>query len=200
MKSMTLVFATLPLLLLVSACSILPSRSQLPAVYDLGMASRTGSAGLPLPTVQLGTVTESDWLSSTAMYYRLLYDDPQRLRSYVDSRWSGTPAELMEGRLELALAKIPDTLPSGGHYTLDVHMLTFEQDFSSPQAASVHLEVWVILRRSADQRRVAQRLFSYQKSGTPDARGAAEGFSALSNVFTSSLLKWIGSSVSVPEK
>lgn len=39
------------------------------------------------------------WFDSLGIEYRLLYDEPKRLRDYTRSRWAGPPAQLVQQRL-----------------------------------------------------------------------------------------------------
>lgn len=197
MKSFISMLRTLPLIMLLSACSIL-SQAPLRAVYDLGPPPAISSGSPPTVFVKVGSVTEPESLSTTDIHYRLLYDDPQQLRSYADSQWAGSAGELIQGRVESALPDVWMTSPSHSiQYILDLQVQTFEQVFSSPTSAYDDLQVRVVLRATPDNRVIAEHLFSFRQPCALNARGVADGLSALTDQFTASLLKWIPSSTTI---
>jgi cholesterol transport system auxiliary component len=95
----------------------------------------------PAPTARLSasltvaTVSAPAWLSSKALSYRLAYASPAPPRTYVRSRWTAPPADLLTARLRqlLVAANAGFTLargPGTGDYRLQVALEQLEQVWS----------------------------------------------------------------------
>lgn len=99
----------IPLLLLLlaglsglAACAGAP-RPPERSLYDLGADPVAGRAVPPL-RVELAMPA---WLDNGEIAYRLLYDEPSRLRAYAASRWAGRPGQLIAARLKERFAAGP---------------------------------------------------------------------------------------------
>jgi cholesterol transport system auxiliary component len=73
------------------------------AVYDLAIPAEP--ATVPVEAPLRVTLTLSSWFDSGEIAYRLLYDDPWRLRAYAASRWAGRPSQLIAARLKERLSQ-----------------------------------------------------------------------------------------------
>jgi cholesterol transport system auxiliary component len=80
---------------LFAACAGAP-RAPERSLYDLGSEPVAGRAVPPL-RIEL---TLPVWLDNGEIAYRLLYDEPSRLRAYAGSRWAGRPGQLIAARLK----------------------------------------------------------------------------------------------------
>lgn len=124
-KTITASLAALTLGLFLSACA--SGRAQAPvAVFDLGPAAprlpnagRWANVGLELRA--------APWIDSTAIAYRLAYDDPNRLLAYTQSRWAGPVAQLLGQRLRQQLG-----LASSGPCLLRLEIDELAQVFDAP--------------------------------------------------------------------
>lgn len=173
-----------------------------PAADAAGAHAPGGPAGL---TVQVGA---PPWLDSTALLYRLAYDDEAQLRAYAQAQWVAPPAGLLEQELRSAalVAATPAcaTAPvrdpqgaagpgtaSGPAASLHVELLEFSQDFSTPQASQVILRARVRLLAARTNAVLGQREFELRSAASqPDAIGAAHGLSGLAKSFSRSALDW----------
>lgn len=106
------------------------------AFYDLGL---TDSVSLPATAVPAQVeVLAPSWLDVAQMQYRLQWDQPQRRRTYSESRWVAQPAELLARALERGLRGEGE-----GKNTcrLRVELDEFVQDFQSGSASTVVIVV-----------------------------------------------------------
>lgn len=187
------VAGTRPLILLIaigiSGCSLMPSQAVLQRVHDFG----------PLPTaapdppahIRVESVAAPTWLSTDAIHYRLVYDDPTQLRSYADHRWAAPPAEMLGARLQRLLPQ--SAVTDKDHtavYVLDVTILEFEQDFPAANSADVRVELQASLRSAVDGHVVAQRSFGDSHSVPPDVHGAIAGMADLATKSADSIAVW----------
>ncbi|TAN50088.1 MAG: hypothetical protein EPN21_09755 [Methylococcaceae bacterium] len=167
--------ATLFLCVLLSACSVLPSRPAPPAVHDFGPAAAANAAAV--------NVDAPSWLRDERLRYRLLYNDPTQVRFYARDHWLAPPPALLGQRLNVAV--------DGDRYRLKVTLTDFEQMFDAPDQARVVLNLRVHAETVAGKP-VAERLFQYtQPCSSADARGAVEAYAALVRLATDSLRTWL---------
>ena len=179
---MKTILCVLAAVVLLGGCSILPTSPPLPASHDFGPAATTPAmAGAPVEA----TVSAPSWLDGTAIYYRLLYSSPTRLREYADNRWLAPPAELLQARLQAAFAG-----GRAGGYRLRVTLLDFEQEFASAQSAQVSVRAVVELQDLASGATVAQHLFTVSVPTSPDVQGAVQGASRAADELLAQLAQW----------
>ncbi len=174
---------------LTAACSLWPAQPPRAQVHDFGpLPAVDHNAGSSL---QVDAVIAPTWLSSDAIHYRLLYNDPTALRQYADHRWAAPPADLLAARLGYLLP--PQSVADGGiHnvYMLSANLLEFEQDFSSARGASVRLILEISLRRVGDGQIIAQHRFVMTQPATPDVQGAINALAHLADAAAASAVAW----------
>lgn len=93
--------AVVALGLVLAGCTALPHPAPSAVRYDLGPAPGLDAAIQNLPPLAIAPVQvpfSAD--SSTAVHYRLAYDDAQVLHAYSQARWSSPPASLVQQRLK----------------------------------------------------------------------------------------------------
>ncbi|SFD69956.1 ABC-type transport auxiliary lipoprotein family protein [Paracidovorax konjaci] len=180
---------------LLAGCSALPAPPVRADVYDFGpglLATAPADRRAPLPPIALPEVAVTGPVEgSTAVLYRLAYDDPRRLRPYGQARWSQPPAQLVQQALrdQLGLRRpvlMGDEgamqLVEGGKppAVLRVEIEEFSQVFQSTTASTGVLRLRASLADStqAGEKLVAQRVFIVQKPApTADARGGTHAMS-----------------------
>ncbi|MDE2149234.1 MAG: membrane integrity-associated transporter subunit PqiC [Gammaproteobacteria bacterium] len=174
-------FASIALLAL-SACSLAPPHAQSPQYHDFGppVAARAQTGA----SVGLREVTAPAWLDSGAIHYRLLADDPTRLRAYARQRWIAPPAELLAQNLR-------EQLPAEGRprYWLQLRLARFEQDFDGTAQSHAVIEVQALLL-DADGAVRASRNFRFSAESPPNVDGAIAGLSALANQASQAIAAW----------
>lgn len=89
------------LVLTLTGCTAVGLQSPQVAFYDLGLVEAAAVAAAVAP-VRVEVVAPS-WLNGTAMQYRLAWRQPDRRRSYVESRWVAQPADMLSQSLGRAL-------------------------------------------------------------------------------------------------
>lgn len=188
--------AWLAVITLLSACAV-PGQAPAPLLYDFGpvmaVTDPAGSQARPLLAVR---VQASTALDSTAMLYRLAYDDARQLRAYSQARWAMAPAEMVQQRLrdglgrQFALLQPGDSAPR----VLLVELEEFSHLFESPQRSSGLLRVHAsLLQRSPTGMRVlAQRDLLLQQAATSaDAAGGVRALTAATDAAVQELLQWL---------
>ncbi len=167
-------------------------------MYDFGpgtLAQAPGERGAPLPPIALPEVAVAGPVEgSTAVLYRLAYDDPRHLRPYGQARWSQPPAQLVQQALrdQLGLRRAVLMGEEGAAQLVDtgkppavlrVEIEEFSQVFQAPKASTGVLRLRASLADStqAGEKLVAQRVFVIQRPApTPDARGGTHAMAGSS--------------------
>jgi cholesterol transport system auxiliary component len=167
--------------------------------YDFGPMPPRNAAGLQ-QSLLVYDVNAPGWLDSPLIYYRLAYQDATRPQAYADSRWVGSPAELIAGRVRGRLAttgKAGVVHPADGtraNYALRLELDEFTQVFDAPgQSKGVVRLRASVLGRSA---LIAQKSFSAERrAATPDAEGGVRALIAASDEIVDQLVSWTVASV-----
>jgi cholesterol transport system auxiliary component len=197
---------------LLAGCGALPDKPIHAALYDFGPrpiaapAAPIASATPSQPPIAFAEIEAHARLESTQMLYRLGYDDVNELRSYSQSRWSRSPAQLLRERLREALAatryvlgpaestniariegRVPDTL----RLTLD----EFSQVFDSPASSAGLIRVNATLIRTTPggDRVLGQRSFTARRPApSADAPGGVKALADASDSLVAELVAWLG--------
>ncbi len=169
---------------LLGGCAFAPPRVPV-ARYTLApVAVQTVAA---LPPLQV-TVQAVPWLDSTAQHYRLLDDDPLRIRRYAQSQWADKPTALLLARLHETAGLHRET--RGQPLRLTLRLTDFTQTFTGEQLSlgRVAFQAEVAL---ADGR-VRRRQFEAQAAApSADAVGGAAALSQASDTALAALLAWL---------
>lgn len=185
---------------LLTACSIGPRPAPPITTYDFGLvrddAERTerfnADASIALPEI-----IAPDWLDTPALHYRLAYLNPNARRTYADSRWAASPADLLTQRLRQRLAAagaMPMTNQdsSNADFTLRVQLEEFAQIFDSANSSRALVRLQATLVKRGERGEIAQRTFVIDKPAkTQDAEGAALALTAASDAAIAQLLDWM---------
>lgn len=177
-------------------CGISPISSS-PEVtqYDFGPAPARNSVHSLRQSLLVYDVSAPAWLDSPFIYYRLAYQDAARPQAYADSRWVGSPAELISSRVRGRLAssgKGGIVHPADGtraSYALRVELDEFAQVFDAPgqSRAVVRLRASVLGKNAL----VAQKSFSVERpASTPDAEGGVRALIGASDEAVDQLVAW----------
>ena len=159
-----------------------------PEVYDFGPPVQRLSADGRWTTVALEIKTPS-WLDSPAIEYRLLYENPLKLRHYAASRWAGAPGQLLAQRLREQLGLVGATGQSACWLRLELH--EFAQVFDTPELSRGLLQGRAILL-DARRRIVAERfVVSEQSALSADARGGVSALASASTELGRQIAAWL---------
>lgn len=190
----------------------LADKPQRAAVYDFGPGDAAGApAANPtaaLAPLALAEVESNPALDSTALVYRLAYDDVQQLRPYAQTRWSMPPAQLLRQRLRAHLGLRRAVLNPGegavanhsapgadtGLRLLRVELEEFSQVFESStrSVGLVRLRATVVLPTAAGEKLLAQRLFSQQRPApSADAAGGVHALTQATDAAIRELDQWL---------
>lgn len=200
--------ATLAAAALLAGCSSLPDKPVRESLYDFGPLP-AGEAVVPSPggvPLVLPDVEVSASLETSALLYRLGYDDPFQLRPYAYARWSAEPGDLLQQRLREFLGRTRTVLEQrtaeslarrGGiaALVLRVELQEFSQLFDAPGASRGIVRLRCTLTESAEggNRLVAQRSFSVERPApTPDAAGGVRALTAATDAAAQDIAAWLG--------
>lgn len=131
------------------------------------------------------------WFDSRDIDYRLVYDNPLKLRSYAESRWVGAPGLLLSQRLRQQLGFVGVAGRAAVGCLLRLELQEFTQVFESPQNSRGMVQGRASLL-DARHRIIAERpLVSEQPAPTADARGGVIALVAASEDLGRQLADWL---------
>ncbi len=182
-------------------------RAQAPvALYDFGLQRLTAvsdASGISGDLRLRASILVPDalapvWLDSTAILYRLAYQDLARVYAYGGSRWAATPATLLTQRIRNRIAMVNDdgvvNAAEGARtdYALRLELEEFTQIFDT----AGHSRAVIKLRASLIDRRtrllLSQRSFSIeQPAPAPNAPGAVHALTEASDNLIWALVGWL---------
>jgi cholesterol transport system auxiliary component len=189
-----------------AGCKSLPDKPVRQVLYDFGPPADAGTvtaaarAALVLPEVQVSGILET-----TALLYRLGYDDPHELRPYAYARWSAPPAQLLHQRLQDVLGRDRAVLDTdaaaalarrGGNAppVLRVELEEFSQLFDSAKASQgvLRLRCTLLESTAGGERLVAQRSFTVQRPApSADAPGGVRALAAAADAAARDIASWL---------
>lgn len=160
-----------------AGCSVTDKQ---PAVHDFGLpvsaATHQGRASI--------NVNAPTWLWDNRIRYRLLFASPSQVRFYGLDRWIASPPELFE-----------QLLTSSGkaqNHALLIRLQDFEQQFDAPSRARVVLRFSVEAYSGNDKQKIGtQEFYLQQPTKTPDATGAINGFTDLTQQAAEKIQAWL---------
>ncbi|MGR8940343.1 MAG: ABC-type transport auxiliary lipoprotein family protein [Gammaproteobacteria bacterium] len=177
MKKICLLYAAS---LVASGCS---QTVQAPALHDFG-ALNPPAQNRQRPASAEIKIDAPKWLKDNRIRYRLLYDQPTRVRYYTLDLWIAPPPELLKQYLAAEL------IDSG--YSLALELQNFEQQFDAPGSASVLMRFSAAAYAAGGKNKLAGREFTLRSASvSPDAQGAVKGFAALAEQANRQLQAWL---------
>ena len=202
-------FTLAALAALSASCTFLrpPVRAAV-AHYDFGPAVAEEGTGDPLIQASLAVpeIQAPSWLDGRAMYYRLAYDDPARLRTFANSRWAGSPVALLgdvvRGRLARATTEGADVGRRRGsaQYVLRLEVEELGQVFDSPSSSRAVVRLRAILLKRADRSVAGHQVFAAERPApTADAPGGVHAMAEASRQVAGELVAWVASRVEPTE-
>lgn len=182
---------------LMAGCA-LPERGASPVLYDFGeRAPPTAAANVTLSRPALAvTVHAASSLDSTALLYRLAYDDARQLRTYALARWAVLPADLVQQRLREVLSRQRTVLKPGQGATqvLTLELEEFSQVFDKPGQSAGVLRLRATLQQTGASgfKTLAQRSVSVQRPApTAGASGGVRALEAATDAAVAELAQWL---------
>ncbi len=157
---------------------------QAPALHDFGVSNDWTEQRLQ-PTVSPKIkVIAPKWLNDDRLHYRLLYEQPTRVRFYNLDQWLAPPPELL--KLQFASVRFDP------NYSLVIHLQNFEQQFEAPGRASVLLRFSAEVFVSGSKNTLnAQEFVLRSGKISPDAQGAVKGFAELAGQAVQQIQTWL---------
>jgi cholesterol transport system auxiliary component len=199
-----LLLAALPAAL--AACSALPEKPTRQTMYDFGPApAASGTAASKLPALVLPEVEAEGVLDTTALLYRLGYEDAFQLRPYAYARWSAPPPQLVRQRLRDVLGRERAVLDNSAAAALvrrgadrppvlRVELEDFSHVFDSPTESRgmVRLRCTLLQSSAGGERLVAQRTFAAERPAPgADAAGGVRALTAAVDAAAAEIAGWL---------
>jgi cholesterol transport system auxiliary component len=190
-------------ILLLAGCSAGPVSRDTPVTYDLGTLQKDAATPKTIRSgVLLHGVAAPVWLDSTAIVYRLNYQDAARPQSYANSRWSASPAALLAQRLRTGLAAASDggvvSIADGVRtdYALRLELEEFSQVFDAPDRSRGVVVVRASLVNTTKRALLAQRSFSIERAAaSADAAGGVRALAAAGSELTDAIVAWTAAGI-----
>lgn len=200
------------LALALAGCQALPTPPKEPVRYDLGSAQVAATDAAAAPRTLVLADIQAPWQaegSSTAMHYRLAYDQPHALFAYSLASWRLPPELLVQERLRQWLSqggrtvlsaeggRIPPLVDAAGAThppTLYLALEEFHQSFADAQHshASVRLRATVTGGQGGAEVLLGQRLFvATPPAPSADAAGGAQALATAVDQIAAQLLPWL---------
>lgn len=177
----------------------LPERGASPVLYDFGERALPASAAVaatPARPALTITVHAVPALNSTALQYRLAYDDARQLRAYALARWAVPPADLVQQRMREGLSRQRTVLKpgQGGTLVLALELEEFSQVFDKPGQSAGVLRLRATLQQASASgvKTLAQRNVSVQRPApTAGASGGVRALEAATDAVVVELAQWL---------
>lgn len=179
---------------LLAACSTM--KREAPVAYDLGPLPAERQA-LPSGTQPFlfGEVHAPEWLEEASMHYRLAYVSPHESRSYANSRWSMSPAKLVEQRFKARIASAGGVVLPANNGVPAGMMLRLElEDFSQRFDAADRSVAQVVLRVTAVKGGILLGQKTFVRTApamSADAAGGAKALAVAADDLILDALLWL---------
>ncbi|HCZ15881.1 MAG TPA: hypothetical protein DHV85_15095 [Candidatus Accumulibacter sp.] len=175
---------------LLAACAGGPRSSPPSEVYDFGLPVQRLIADGRWSKLAL-EIRAPYWFDSLSIEYRLLYDDPLKLRGYAGSRWAGAPALLLAQRLRQQLGVVGSSGHTAVTCLLRLDLQEFAQSFDTPQSSRGVLQGTASVL-DGRHRVVAERAFAIeQAAASADARGGVRALVSASEELGRQIAAWL---------
>lgn len=165
-------------------------------LYDFGPLPAVSTVGGHAPAaLSIAAVQAPAALNSQQILYRLAYVNDLQPRAYAGSRWSMTPAQLLEQRLKARLAQAGTVVLSGSEGANTLPALRIEidewvQNFSSPQHSAAQLALRATLFNGRTL--LAQKSFrEHSAAASADAAGGVRAMAEASDALIGALISWL---------
>jgi cholesterol transport system auxiliary component len=187
-------------------CAV-PDKPARATLYDFGPGPSTATAepAQARPTLVLADIESSGALDSSALLYRLGYDDAHQLRPYAHARWSAPPPQLIRQRLREQLAQGGPVLDLGESAALArnagamprilrIELEEFSHYFETPAQSwgLVRLRATLLDNTLAGERLLGQRsIVVRMPAATPDAAGGVRALAAAMDGAAQQIAQWV---------
>ena len=188
------------------ACSTLPHKPASQAMYDFGpVPPAEPDAPGERPALTLPDVEAEGLLETTALLYRLGYENAFELRPYAYARWSAPPPRLVHQRLRDVLGRQRAVLDNSGAAALvpssaqrppllRVHLDDLFQLFDAPGKSRgiARLSCTLLQASGGGERLLGQRRFDTERPApTADAAGGVRALSAAVDAAAEDIARWL---------
>lgn len=189
---------------LITACTALPGPQAPASVYDFGIPPVSSTTHPPETPQRIGySILVADaaapsWLDSTAMHYRLLYQNPAQTYTYANSRWIATPAALLTQQIRNRIATgTPEQVTKDfgmakTDYVLHLELEEVVQLFDTTTDSRVALGFRASLVERNRRKLIVQKdFYRIENAPTADAAGAVSALSTASAQSIDALIEWL---------
>jgi len=175
---------------LLAACAAGPRTAPPAEVYDFGLPAARLAEGAGWSKLAL-EIRAPYWFDSLSIEYRLLYDNPLKLRSYAASRWAGAPGLLLAQRLRQQLGLLSGSGRTAVGCLLRLELQEFSQVFDTPLLSRGVVQGTASVLDARHQI-VAERWLSIeQPAGSADASGGVRALVSASSELGRQLAGWL---------
>ncbi|MDB5808496.1 MAG: hypothetical protein JWN94_618 [Betaproteobacteria bacterium] len=194
-------------LAMLAACSLGPAQKDAAPAYDLGAAPASADQPRIRASLLVHAVAAPSWLESSAILYRLKYQDDARQLAYANSRWAAPAAALLTQRLRARLAAAADggivsiADSARADYALRVELEEFTQVFDSVGASRGVIVARASLVNVARRNLIAQKTFSLtQPAATANAEGGVRALASASDQLVEAITTWTAANFAADKK
>lgn len=170
-----------------------------PFLYDLGaLPVVTSGAGVQVHTenmIGIPEISARGAIDSTDIVYRFSNVQTHESRKYTQSRWVGTPAEMLRVRAQQYLGVehvvvLSTELVARAEWSLLLSLEDFSQHFSSEQDSTGVVQVRAILTHNGTV--FEQKIFRVERQAiSADAPGAVQALADASDEVLRQMMVWV---------
>lgn len=170
---------------IIAACAGINKTTQNMATYDFGLSNSSESNQLITSKIPLDGITAAEGINHNRIRYRLNYVNPSRVFFYSESRWMGTPSELLIGKL----SALTSAAGQPANCSLKLKIEAFDHVFESANISQGIVQLNVTLIEKKSKRIISNQLISESAAAaSPNAQG---GTTALQTASENALVKAI---------
>ncbi|PKO92731.1 MAG: hypothetical protein CVU15_06365 [Betaproteobacteria bacterium HGW-Betaproteobacteria-1] len=153
------------------------------AIYDFGLENQTDRIDT---LVDIGRITAVGAVDHRRIRYRLDYQNPAQVHTYAQSRWSSSPAALLESKM-----RSMTNAARQAHCGINLEIEAFDQVFASPDANSGVVSLHATLYTKLPRRNLYSHMVQTSAAApSADSKGGVAALDSASNQAIRQILQW----------
>lgn len=169
------------------ACVGINKTNQNIAVYDFGLSVPSESNQQITLKVLLEEPVAVESLNHNKIRYRLNYQNPSRIFFYTESRWAGSPSELLSSKL----SKMVNLTKTPMNCSLKLKIETFDQVFQTVVTSEGIVQLSALVVEKKSQKIISSQLITESVTSLlPNAQGGTAALQQASENALNKAINW----------
>ena len=187
MRNFILLLASGLLISNLAACVGINKARQNSSIYDFGLSVSGESNQQIASKITFEQPVAAESLNHNRIRYRLNYQDPLRVFFYADSRWAGTPSELISSKLR----KMVNLTKNPTNCSLVVKIEAFDHVFQTTTASEGFVQLSTLLVEKKSRKVISTQLITEKAtSASPSAQGGTAALRQASENALKKVIQW----------